>query len=569
MRRLGGLRATVAWALSLALPACSLTYSLSDLQGGTEGAAGASGASGAGGDGRVLPALPLPTGAVEITLTIDETADAHPISPYVYGTTRELGAGSCYTMTGDRTVRWSTYNWENNASNSGQEPPDNQNDGYLEDGDLPGDAIRKRVTAAQAAGAASWITLPMIGRVAKDKLGNGDVSAGNPAYLTTRFLELVFKKPTPILETPDTSDDKVYADEMIAFIERTFPNARTDPARTILYALDREPELWPASHPLLHPGKVTYTELWDRTFALSSAVKDVAPQAIIAGPTSYGWNAFEDLQGAPDAAPNGNFIDYYLRRASEAEKATGRRLIDVLSVQWYSEATGANGVRVIAQDSTEPTVVARLAAPRSLWDTSYLESSWITNDVGSGPIALLPRLAQKIAKSYPGTKLSLDEYWFGGGDDISGGLAEADTLGILGREGAFAARVGPLSGTPAAFIDGAIAMYRCWGDGKKETFGDTSVRAVSSDVARVTVYASTFTKDPSKLGVMAINKATTPIVVELVRPRATGASAAVLAARMQAGAPSPTVQGEWRAAAGTPLRFELPPRSATAFSIKP
>ena len=56
-----------------------------------------------------------------------------------------------------------------------------------------------------------------------------------------------------------------------------------------------------------------------------------------------------------------------------------------------------------------------------------------------GPIELIPRLMKKIADHYPGTKLSISEYNYGAGGDISGGLAEADVLGIFGREGLFAA----------------------------------------------------------------------------------------------------------------------------------
>ena len=48
---------------------------------------------------------------------------------------------------------------------------------------------------------------------------------------------------------------------------------------------------------------------------------------------------------------------------------------------------------------------------------------------------LIPWLKAKIAAHYPGTKLSFSEYTFGGGHDISGGVAEADALGIFGREG--------------------------------------------------------------------------------------------------------------------------------------
>ena len=52
---------------------------------------------------------------------------------------------------------------------------------------------------------------------------------------------------------------------------------------------------------------------------------------------------------------------------------------------------------------------------------------------------IIPRLRDKLDEHYPGTKLAFMEYSFGGGDDITGAIAEADALGIFAREGVYAA----------------------------------------------------------------------------------------------------------------------------------
>ena len=69
---------------------------------------------------------------------------------------------------------------------------------------------------------------------------------------------------------------------------------------------------------------------------------------------------------------------------------------------------------------SEPVVVARLAAPRSLWDASYTETSWITQFSTEGPIALLPLLSKHVAAHYPGTGVVLGEYYHGAGAHVSG-----------------------------------------------------------------------------------------------------------------------------------------------------
>jgi hypothetical protein len=89
-------------------------------------------------------------------------------------------------------------------------------------------------------------------------------------------------------------------------------------------------------------------------------------------------------------------------------------------------------------------VQAIAQSPRSLWDPSYSESSWI-HDVLGGPIRLLPRLQAKIAASDPGMALGITEYNNGGCKHIAGTLAQADNLGIFGAQGVRAATYWPLA----------------------------------------------------------------------------------------------------------------------------
>ena len=77
-----------------------------------------------------------------------------------------------------------------------------------------------------------------------------------------------------------------------------------------------------------------------------------------------------------------------------------------------------------------------MQAPRSLWDSTYFENSWIANSLGqTNPITLIPRLQAAVSQFYPGTKLSFTEYNYGGGDDVSGGIAQVDVLGQIGKNG--------------------------------------------------------------------------------------------------------------------------------------
>jgi len=180
--------------------------------------------------------------------------------------------------------------------------------------------------------------------------------------------------------------------------------------------------------------------------------------------------------------------------------------VDVLDLHWYSEIR-ANNIRITTQDTSDAVVAARLQAPRSLWDNNYIENSFITAN-GSGPIRLIRRMKEKISTFYPNTQLAITEYYYGAGAHISGGIAQADVLGIFGREGVFAANMWRLGGTSDAFIFGAFDMFNNF-DSPAGVFGNTSIQAQNPQIEQTSVYASVDQGDPNRMVVVMINKTTT------------------------------------------------------------
>ena len=410
----------------------------------------------------------------------------HLISPYIYGVNQADWGGRSRSLRFGRLGgnRWTAYNWETNASNAGADFR-HQNDDFLGGGNVAGEAARPYVAQAHAAGASVVITVPMAGYVSADKNGGGDVNQ-TPDFLNVRFKRTGLKG-RGFAYPPDVGDDVVYLDEYVAFLEQAFPGARSDPARTLFYCLDNEPDLWANTHPRIRPnGKLSYDELLSRTIALADAIKRVAPGALVFGPVSYGWAGYVSLQDAPDAGGR-DFLDLYLSSLRSAEGSARRRLVDVLDLHWYPEARGG-GVR-ITEPSTVPAVAAaRVQAPRSLWDPGYVETSWISQDARVGAIRLIPRMKEKIAASYPGTRLAFTEYNYGGGRDISGAIAEADVLGIFGREDVFAANVWA-SDADQTFLHAGMYAFSNY-DGAGGRFGDTSILVSNSNHEATSLYAS-------------------------------------------------------------------------------
>ncbi len=499
--------------------------------------------------------------AADVQFSIDTQQDVRPISRFVYGVNVPLEGGySNAALTRLGGNRWTAYNWENSASNAGTDYF-NQNDSYLSSSDVPGAAVRGSIVAAQSLGAAILLTVPINGHVAADKNGGGDVNQ-TPNYLQVRFEESLPSKGAPFTLAPDAGDGFVYQDEFVNWVEHEFPGSGAGSAHPVFYSLDNEPDLWPDTHPRIHPDATTYAELAAKSIACATAIKNVSPDALVFGPVNYGWYGYLALQGAPDAAGR-DFQEFWLAEIEAAQQLFGARLVDVLDVHWYPEARGG-GVRITGTETTPAVVAARLQAPRSLWDPSYTETSWIAQDSVGGPIALLPRLQDKIDANAPGTKLAVTEYNYGGGQHISGGIAQADVLGIFGREGVFAANEWPLAGDES-YIEAAFEMYRNF-DGANGSFGDTSVRAYTDDVAGTSVYASLDSADATRLVLVVLNKTALPqnASIDVASP---ASFAAAEVHQLSAAAASPVRAADLAPAGANHFLYTMPAYSVSTLAL--
>jgi hypothetical protein len=71
-----------------------------------------------------------------------------------------------------------------------------------------------------------------------------------------------------------------------------------------MYILDNEPDLWNTTHRDVHPDPLTYDELLDRTLRYGAAIREADPEAVIAGPASWGWSGY--FFSAKDVAVGSN-----------------------------------------------------------------------------------------------------------------------------------------------------------------------------------------------------------------------------------------------------------------------
>ena len=127
-------------------------------------------------------------------------------------------------------------------------------------------------------------------------------------------------------------------------------------------------------------------------------------------------------------------------------------------------------------------------------------------------------MRQKIATNYPGTKLSVTEWNYGGATDITGAIATADVLGIFGREHVDMAHIWPLI-SKEPFVAAGVKAFRNY-DGQSGEFGDIGIAASNTDMVNTSVYASLSSSNPNQVVVVVINKKSAAVAagIRLVHP---------------------------------------------------
>lgn len=468
--------------------------------------------------GLPTPTTPAPTSGP--ALAVNAAAGQHPINPDIYGlnfSDQNLAADIDLPVNrwgGNATTR---YNWQLDISNHASDWFfENITNPIANQAALPnGSSSDQFVNQNRATGTDTLLTVPLIGWTPRGPRNANPRPCGFSTSLFTSQQSIAPDAPcgngnlpngTPIIgNNPlDTSIaiSPTFVTGWINHLTGQYGTAANGGVR--FYNLDNEPMLWSRTQRDVHPNPTTYDELRDNTFAYAAAIKAADPGAKTFGPVLWGWCAYfysaaDGCSKGNDYASHGNmyFLDWYLQQMHAYDQAHGVRLVDYLDLHMYPQAGGV----ALSGAGSSATQQLRLRSTRSLWDPTYRDESWINDYVD-----LIPRMKRWVANDYPGTKLSISEYNWGALDNINGAVAQADVLGIFGREGLDLATLWapPTSGQPGAYT---FRMYRNY-DGAHSKFGDTAVQATSADQGQLAVYAARRSSDFA-LTIMVVNKSLT------------------------------------------------------------
>jgi len=468
--------------------------------------------------------------APTVALSVNVLSARHAISPFIYGVNFASDVAGLKNAYRVPVNRWggnatSRYNYKTQFTNTGS-------DWYFENIRQTGAAtLESFVAGNKKAKMTSVVTVPMIGYVAKqgsatqhpftcgftaamypqqDSFDPYDPNCGNGQHNNQ---PLQPQAPTVTSQAAPASWDGA----MVSYLVKKFGTAAK--GGVSIYELDNEPVLWNSTHRDVHPNPLSYNELKSKSLATAAAIKKADPTAKVLGPSDWGYCAYfysavdNCGQASSDRAAHANMdlAPWYLQQFAAASAKAHKRLLDYFDEHFYPQEQSATQGVALSPAGDAATQALRLRSTRSLWDPTYTDESWISGQAHP-KLAFIRLMKSWVAKYYPGTKTAITEYNFGGLESINGALAEADVLGIFGREGLDLATLWapPTADQPGAF---AFRMFENY-DGKFSRFGDVSVKAASTDQGQVAVYAAQRTSDKA-LTMMVINKTGNPLTVPL------------------------------------------------------
>ncbi len=462
------------------------------------------------------------------SVSIDVNAARRPIDPRVYG----IAYGTPAQLNdlnvplnrygGNNTSR---YNWQLNADNRGF-------DWFFQSIPEPSATAGERgdtfINTTQSAGARAMITVPLIDWVARlgpnrAKLASFSqakygAQTGNDWQWFPDAGNGILKSTNQPITGNDPNDANTPNSPAMqqAWVQSIVSRwGLAGAANPRYYILDNEHSIWHSTHRDVQPTGLSMDDALAKIKNYAAAIRASDPGATIVGPEEWGWSGYifsgyDQQYGSkygwsylPDRANHGNAD--YLPWLLQQLKADGRRLLDVFTVHYYPQGGE------FSNDTSSSMQLLRNRSTRSLWDPAYTDPTWINDKV-----MLIPRLRNWAdTYYYPGTPIGITEYNWGTESHINGATAQADILGIFGREGlSLAARwTTPDAATPTYK---AMRLYRNY-DGNKSTFGDVSVSATGPNPDNVAVFAAQRTAD-SALTVMVIAKylsGSTPVNLSL------------------------------------------------------
>ena len=293
--------------------------------------------------------------AQDVVVTVNATDGKKTVSPFIYGrngsfsnsfgTTasaadialvKEAGVNLTRENGGNNATK---YNWRKKISSH----PDWYNNVY----DHDWDAMSKNIVANVPDMQVMW-AFQLIGKVASNKNNNfndwgynqsqwwsgctQNLAGGGTVNATGGSVATV--NGNPALYTMDWP-----ADSTAGVLNHWFgaKGIGLNSTNFQYWDMDNEPEIWSGTHDDVMPTQIAATAFMSNYFAVAKKARALFPGIKLCGPvTANEWQWYK--WSSETLNINGKYycwLEYFLKRVADEQKATGIKLLDVVDIHWY------------------------------------------------------------------------------------------------------------------------------------------------------------------------------------------------------------------------------------------
>ena len=291
----------------------------------------------------------------DVVVTVNATIEKKTVSPYIYGRNGSFSnsfgtvtSSSDITLFKEAGLRLARENGGNNATKYNwrkkiSSHPDWYNNVYDHDWDNLSNYIMTNVPDMQV----MW-SFQLIGKVASNKNNNFNDWSYNMSQwwsgcsqnlagggvVNTSGGSIATVNGNPLLYTMDWP-----ADSTTEVLNHWFgpKGIRLNSNNFRYWNMDNEPEIWSGTHDDVMPAQLAATAFMDKYFAVAKKARALFPGIKLCGPvTANEWQWYK--WGSETLNINGKYyswLEYFIKRVADEQKATGIKLLDVLDIHWY------------------------------------------------------------------------------------------------------------------------------------------------------------------------------------------------------------------------------------------
>lgn len=352
------------------------------------------------------------TASAQVTIKIDPKADQKAISPYLYGRNNSFSSTNPnWTLPAEDFIRirdagvtffresggnnCTKYNWRRKLSSH----PDWYNNVYTNNWDQTAQTLQKNFPNAQG----MW-AFQLLGMAAKTNQANFN----DWGYNQSKWWEGVNQNLAGggVLNATGTKAkvegnvnqylEKWTADSTVAIMDHWFGKLGLNKSKIQYWNMDNEAEIWNGTHDDVMPTQLAAESFMQKYIEVAKKARAKYPNIKLVGPvTANEWQWFNWSNGAIAAdGKNYSWLEFFIKRIAEEQKASGVRLLDVLDIHFYPSSKQAEQLvqyhRVFfdrTYDYPEANGVKRVSGN---WDNNQTKeyvfgriNDWLTSYLGS------------------------------------------------------------------------------------------------------------------------------------------------------------------------------------------